>query len=80
MYGGRHTPFPVGLMHVANAIILHGYFSLTYIGHIVAGGGHTLTNVDWSPRRLGEAGVSHNIGLSGIFAGLAACVEWTSSP
>ena len=33
-------------MHVANAFILHGYFSLTYIGHIVAGGRHTLTNVD----------------------------------
>ena len=23
-----------------------GYFLLTYIGHIVAGGRHTLTNVD----------------------------------
>jgi hypothetical protein len=33
-------------MHMANAFILHGYFLLTYIGHIVAGGWHTLTNVD----------------------------------
>ncbi len=33
-------------MHVADAFILHGYSLLTYIGHIVAGGGHTLTNVD----------------------------------
>ncbi len=40
------THLLVGLMHVANAFILHGHFSLTYIGHIVAGGRHTLTNVD----------------------------------
>ncbi len=33
-------------MHVANAFILYGYFFLTYIGHIVAGGRQTLTNVD----------------------------------
>ena len=33
-------------MHVANAFTLHGYFLLTYIGHIVAGGRRTLTNVD----------------------------------
>ncbi len=33
-------------MHVADAFILHGYSLLTYIGHIVAGGRHTLTNVD----------------------------------
>ena len=32
-----------------------------------------------SPRHLDKAGVSHNIGSSGIFVGLAACIEWTSS-
>ena len=29
-----------------DAFILHEYSLLTYIGHIVAGGRHTLTNVD----------------------------------
>ncbi len=29
-----------------NKPLAHGYSLLTYIGHIVAGGGHTLTDVD----------------------------------